>query len=476
MAKDDDWGDLEPITRKPNLRVVKVESVGMDEIPFAPYDAEPEGEVTTIRDEAPAKAEASGLIAATAWRRNLPPPRQWLYGFHLQRKMLTGTISPGGVGKSSLTLVDALAMATGRKRLHSWVHRSEGYRVWYWCGEDPMHELSRRLEAACIHYGIGDDEIGGRLFVDSGREKPIKIATLDRDGVKVATPLVAALVAEMKARKIDVLIVDPFITCHSVPENDNTAMNAVIDAWRDVANATDAAIELVHHTNKAASATEPNINDGRGGSAFRDGIRAGRVLSPLSIEEGERMGLDPAETARIFRALDGAKANMSARSNAFSWYRMESVRLDNATAEYPEGDLVGVCTAWNPPDAFEGVKLDDLHRVQLAIDARTTPPARTPTNRDWVGYLVADVLGLDIGTPGTTKAQRSKEQKAAWGRVSGMVNTWLRTKALRAETVHSARNGRKTTVIVSGEPANCGNNATAVTALECGSSAESADN
>jgi RecA-family ATPase len=365
--------------------------------------------------------------------------------------MLSGTNQPRGLGKSSLALVDALAMATGRKRLHSWVHSREGLRVWYWCGEDPVEEISRRLEAACIHYGISDDEIGGRLHVDSGRDQPIKIAAADRAGVKVAKPVVAALVAQMRARRIDALIIDPFITCHTVPENDNTAMNAVIDAWRDVANQTNAAIELIHHANKAG--TGDSINDGRGGSAFRDGIRAGRVLAPMTFEEGEKMGLAPAEAARIFRAMDGAKTNMSARGGAFTWYRMQSVPLGNATPEYPRGDEVGVCTAWTPPDAFEGVKLDDLRRVQEAIAARATPPAKAPTSKDWAGYVVADALGLDVGAPGTTKAQQGPDQIAARSRVSSLINTWLRNGALRVETVRSLRDGRDVPSITVGMPA-----------------------
>ncbi len=390
-------------------------------------------------------------IAASQWQRTVPLPRQWLYGHHLQRKMLTGTVSPGGIGKSSLTLVDALSMACGRRLLRHWVHRPKGLRVWYWCGEDPIDEISRRLEAACIHYDIADQDIGGRLFVDSGRDQPIKIAAQGERGVMVARPVVDALVAQMKEREIDVFYVDPFITCHDVPENDNQAMNAVIDAWRDVANQANAAIELIHHTNKAGGGD--SINDARGASAFRDGIRAGRVLAPMALEEGAQLGLDPAEVTRIFRSMDGAKANMSLRSGASSWFRMESVRLENGTDEYPDGDSIGVCTAWTPPNAFEGITLNDLARVQSAIEARETPPAEKSTNYDWVGYVVAEVLGFDVGEPGSTQKNRTSDQARDRRRVSEMIATWQRSDALRTEPMLSKRDGREYRVIVVGEPA-----------------------
>ncbi|RKF22728.1 hypothetical protein D6851_05895 [Altericroceibacterium spongiae] len=393
-------------------------------------------------------------IAPTPWQRSLPPPRQWLYGYHLSRKVLTGTISPGGIGKSSLVMVDALAMATGRQLLHNRVHIRGGLRVWYWCGEDTTEELDRRLEAACIHHLIFDEQIGGRLFVDSGRNQPIKIATAEGTTVTVAKPVVDELVAQMRERRIDVLIVDPFVTCHAVNENDNGAINAVIDAWRDVADKANAAIELVHHTNKAANANDPNINDGRGASAFRDGIRAGRVLAPLNPQRGqEEWGLEPKEVVRIFQSLDGAKANMSPRGGLGTWYRMASVNLDNGTPEYPWGDEIGVVEKWSPPDAFEGVKLDDLAMVQAAIAKRATLPAANPANKDWLGYLVAEALGLDIGAPGSTKADRDAQQNMARGRVTSLIRTWTANKALERITSHSSRDGREYPAFKVGKPA-----------------------
>lgn len=45
------------------------------------------------------------------------PPRPWLYGQHLIRKQVSVTVAPGGVGKSSLTICEALAMVSGRELL-----------------------------------------------------------------------------------------------------------------------------------------------------------------------------------------------------------------------------------------------------------------------------------------------------------------------------------------------------------------------
>jgi hypothetical protein len=365
--------------------------------------------------------------------------------------MVSGTVAPGGVGKSSMEMVDALSMVIGRRLLHHWVHDPNGYRVWYWCGEDPREELDRRFKAACLHYEITDAHIGGRLFVDSGRDQPIKIVQLDEGGKAVAQPVKDVLIRQMRERKIDALIIDPFVTVHAVNENSNEQINVVIDAWRDIAHQTNAAIELVHHTNKAG--TGDSFKDGRGASAFGDGIRGGRVLSPLSFEDGEQMGLDPAEAARITRVMNGAKPNMQPRGAHLRFFKMVSVPLNNGTAEYPNGDEIGVPEVWEKPDAFDGMDLNDLAKVQDAIKARETPPAAAPANHDWAGYVVAEVLGLDIGEPGSSKSDRTADQNRDRKRVTDLISTWLRSKALKKETVHSTRRGTDFPAIIVGAPA-----------------------
>ena len=113
------------------------------------------------------------------WRdpANLPP-RRWIYGKHYIRQYVTCTMAPGGVGKTSLAIVEALAMASGKPL--TWHAPSERARVWYWNGEDPREELDRRIMAAMLHYRLTPEDIDGYLFTDIGREMPIIIATQTR--------------------------------------------------------------------------------------------------------------------------------------------------------------------------------------------------------------------------------------------------------------------------------------------------------
>src|SRR3546814_2606501 len=63
----------------------------------------------------------------------------------------------------------------------------------------------------------------------------------------------SALVDEMKDRGIDHLDVDPFVSSHSVEENDNGAIDAVAKEWVSIAQQTRAAVSLTHHVRKPRS-------------------------------------------------------------------------------------------------------------------------------------------------------------------------------------------------------------------------------
>lgn len=259
------------------------------------------------QDTGPTPAQA---IKATPWAFMDPAsiaPRDWIYGHHLIRKYVSATIAPGSTGKSALIATDVLAMVSGRTLLHDRPH--EPLRVWLWNGEDPRNELDRRLAATAMHYGLTADDIGDRLFMDSGREVPIIIGEVVQGSARVAMPVVEALVAEIKARRVDVLIIDPFVSAHRLPENDNGAMDAAVKAFALVADRTGCAIDLVHHTRKLNGA-DADMDAARGGSAIAGAVRSARALNVMSEEVAKGFGIDGEAERRRHVRIDNAKANL----------------------------------------------------------------------------------------------------------------------------------------------------------------------
>lgn len=361
------------------------------------------------------------------------PPRRWLYGRHYIRRFTTATVAPGGLGKTSLVLVEALAMVTGKPLLG--VRVPERLRVWVWNGEDPHEEIERRLTAACLHYGITADDIGDRLFIDSGRETPIVIAQKLGDGTTIHRPVVDALTAEIRERRIDVMILDPFVSCHSVPENDNGAIDKVVKAYGGIAEAANCCFEFVHHVRKAgAGQVAYTAEDARGGSALIGGVRSARVLNAMSADEAEKAEIASNDRRRFFRVDDG-KANMAPPLEKADWRELVGVGLGNETPDLPE-DIVGVVTPWTMPGVFDDIGVADLRRAQDKIASGTW--AANVQADNWAGYAIAEVLDLDA------------ETKGGKTKVRDILKTWTESGALKIVRVEDKAKGRSKPLVTVG--------------------------
>lgn len=336
------------------------------------------------------------------------PRREWLYGRHYIRKFVSATFAPGGLGKSSLAVVEALAMVSGKALLGS--RPSKALRVAYWSGEDPHDENDRRIMAAALHYGLTPDDIGDRLHTGSGRDAPIVMAEQTQGGTVILRPNVEAVADAIRTMGLDVVIIDPFVSSHRVSENDNNAVDSVVKEWARIADRFNISLDLVHHTRKANGA-ETTVEDGRGASALLYAVRSARALNGMSEEEAAKAGVE--NRFEYFRA-DNGKANMAPRSDKATWHRMIGVDLGNG-GDAP-GDHVGVVTSWTWPDPFEDVTANDLFAVQKAIDGGQW--RENPQASEWAGKAVAEVLSLDL------------EDKGAKSKVKGLLATWLKSGAL----------------------------------------------
>lgn len=354
------------------------------------------------------------FVRPFVWRDpSTMPRRQWVYGRHLIRKFVSATFAPGGVGKSGLVLAEAMAMASGKALLGP---KPRGrLRVGYWNGEDPFEETERRALASCLLHDLGPDDLEGWLHLGSGREDELVIAEQTSSGAVIHGPNVEAVLETIRDLALDVVIIDPFVSSHRVAENDNNAIDLVAKRWGKIADLTNTAIELVHHTRKTNGA-ETTVEDGRGAVALLNAARSARVLNPMSKEERERAGVKPGEA--YFRVENG-KANLAPPAEGADWFQVASVDLGNGEGFEPS-DNVGAVRPWKWPDPFDGVTAADLLAVQKAIDAGQW--RENPQAKDWAGKAVAEVLGLDLD-------EKADKQKA-----KGLLATWIKTGALRTVT------------------------------------------
>ena len=328
------------------------------------------------------------------------PPREWLYGGHYIRQFITATVAPGGVGKSSLALVEALDMATGRGLLTG-KPTGQRHRVIYWNGEDPLIETERRVAAACLHFGITADELGDRLVICSGRDLPIRIAEDTRDGFAIARPLVEEITADLIRSGADALILDPFVKSHGVSENDNNKIDAVASQWAAIADRANMSIELIHHLRKASgTGQDRGAEDARGGVALIAAARSVRVLNRMQDQEAVALGIPDETRRRLFRVDDG-KANLQAPRGTGEqaiWRYLASVPLGNGQAGLAE-DHVGVVAAWVKPAAEDVATPERVAEIVARLHAGE--PSRADAQSPmWAGHWIAGVLGMPCGDAG----------------------------------------------------------------------------
>lgn len=386
-----------------------------------PADAPAEAPQEPVEAEAPAEekkryAPVPQMLPLGAKASDLPL-RPWILG----RRFLAGAVTAGvgapGVSKSTMSLLAALAIATGRELTGEKVHRREaprpvdefvgpmpvGCKVWIHNNEDDEIEIKRRLLGMCQHYGIDPDEIREKVLFSSGVVQKLRLAIKHQDEVK-RTKATDELVEDIRAHGVVFMAMDPFVSVHSgVSENSNDEVETVISYIRNIASQTGCAIDLVHHSVKNHSGnTESRAGDAntaRGASALIGAVRSSYTLAPMAEETAEKIGIPPDIAAGLVR-MDSAKGNYSARSFEPVWFRLVSVDLGNGGEDLrDEGDSVGV------PELFDLKELAEQEQQRreeagryavqdvLQVVAKAFPGARCPLT----GVVPAVMKAIDRG-------------------------------------------------------------------------------
>ena len=360
------------------------------------------------------------------------PPREWLYGGHYQRGIITATVGPGGGGKSSLNLVELIAMCTALPLLDE--QPLLRCRAWYHNAEDSRDEIYRRIAAVCQHYAIDQSELEGWLFVTSGLEMPIKIAALRNGTVTIDGPTAEAIIRTISDNEIGIASFDPLVAHHRTTENVTGDMDQVVREFARIASATDCSIEIVHHTRKPAPGQEElSVIDSRGAGAIIDAVRSARVLNTMSKTEADNAGIDDVDRRLHFR-IDKGKANM-APPTAAKWHKFVGVEL-------PNSDNVGVATPWDfPGQGASSPQMAEAERaaehVFLSLLVRLTLEGRN----------VSHSAGTNYAPPLFVKEPEAKVAKLSKRALEDAMRRLFVAKRIKVEH-RETRGGRKANALV----------------------------
>jgi len=132
-----------------------------------------------------------------------------------------------------------------------------------------------------------------------------------------------------------VLSIDSFIRTHKVNENDNSAMQEVVECYEDIAVEGRCAMHLWHHTRKIGG-EKATIEAARGASAFIDACRSARVLETMSAKDHEQLKQiqpDMLPPGFYFRGFNG-KRSFAPPADQSDWFKIESIMLMIHTAAW----------------------------------------------------------------------------------------------------------------------------------------------
>jgi len=351
------------------------------------------------RDQAKTPAKPTAASVYTFPDPAHIPPRVWLYGEHYIRGAVTATVAPGGTGKTTLSLFEAITMAVA------------GLCVWYISGEDPRVEIDRRIAAHMQHHDIAPADVGGRLFIDDRVSFPIKLTQSAKStSVVFDEAWVNAFEHAIARDRIDVVIIDPFVAFHSAAENDNSAMDAIIKRLGETCARFACNIEISHHVRKpSVGMAEITVDDARGGGALVNATRSCRVINRMPSDIAQQENIPP-ERRTAYLRLDNGKRNM-APPGAASWWHLVSVLIGNGA------DNVQAIERYQMRGPFDGWTLADTDAI---VDIVRAGDVRADARSDkWLGHAVLARLNLD----GSSKDHFTK--------VNRMVGTWLANKLFK---------------------------------------------
>ena len=372
------------------------------------------------------------------------PPRQWMFGTYLIKGKVTTLSAPGGTGKSVLALVWSMCLASGRTLLTTEPHHAA--KVLVWSGEDDRMEMRRRLRAIEIRH---EADPAGKLAVETKNERDLRLVSKNEKGqIVVHSSAVDALIKDLKAAGVEVLVVDPLIALHGVNENDNAEMDLVMDQIIRIAEEANVAVLVIHHVAKGSMRDDRKgdpADAARGATAIINRSRVALALRVMNEDEATKLQMPLANRFSYIQVID-AKANLSVRTGYGSddWVQLVSQPINNGDDDYPDGDDIGV------PIKYEmaALMVQDLEAFVLVVDAIEAETSLLegsrrnkahPANSHWFGNLVGAACDLSWGEY-SKQEMRTASQQAAYQRTQEIVTSMLSENLIeKGDVVDDAR-------------------------------------
>ncbi|MDA9498439.1 AAA family ATPase [Bradyrhizobium sp. CCBAU 11357] len=331
---------------------------------------------------------------------NKLPPRPYLYAKYLMRGHVTLLSAAGGVGKSAWTLDAAIDLACGVDHLGAGEFKSR--KVLVYNGEDDKDEMLRRVGAQFLHHEFSAElraMVRENLTIISGVESSMRLAEYKDGRVMLKEKAFDKLAEIIESRAIDVVILDPLVALHSIPENANSEMNVIMTRFKSLAARRSVALMIAHHDKKnvgSKSLEDASQDDSRGAGTITTPTRVVLSMRRLTRKDAQAWNVPPEDVPHVIALSAGSKSNYSARDVVPRLFRAHSVQADNGTDEFAPDSTVALAV-YMPPKregANDGVGDEATLAVLAALDG-DEPVGVDSRHGRWLGRLLADAVGWD---------------------------------------------------------------------------------
>jgi RecA-family ATPase len=235
----------------------------------------------------PARWKAPSSIDAAEWASARPRPDTIVVNYLYADVAIL--IAPGGVGKTTLVLYEAVCIVRGVLLYGMRVVKSGPVLIL--TSEDSREMLIARLREIVATMGLMGVELKrvmDSIYISDVSGEGFKLTKVEND-VVVPAGTIDQIIDGCREIMPVLIVIDPAVSFGIGEARVNDAEQGLVEAARKLRNALNCCVRYVHHSGKQ-NAREGAVDQyaGRGGSAFADGARMVSVLQTMKPDDWTR--------------------------------------------------------------------------------------------------------------------------------------------------------------------------------------------
>lgn len=343
----------------------------------------------------------TGLVDPTAL-----PVRQWLIAPRLPVGDVCQCVGEPGISKSTFTLRDALAIATGREEILrglsqarkslSWERLHKSGPVLIYNAEDRLAEMERRLAAAQQYLAISSADMRHPIILWSGvdHDHLVIMRRAEQRGALRPAPGLDALEATIRLHQVAFIALDPQASLVSGgAENDTDDQDALFQQLARLAFRTNCSIMVVHHTSKATRDAAGDMGAGRGAFSAVAKVRSAFTLTNVTGNRPDEQGWALSGSNAGLIRLDYSKLSHERKPATPLVFRRVSAPVGNGSGVRAEAGAA--LFDQDPRAALEmaGDNAPVLELVDIASLTAKGGESSPPLHAEAVAQVVSDIIG-----------------------------------------------------------------------------------